>query len=110
MNDDPTPEVTATGKPPRGRRAADADAAQLPVIDFYAHDRYHAITHVRTMLAAMPGDVKERLVAALEGMEHRGMVQVVAPAPAPPPDDAPEDPTAPKDGAFIVKPVVPVAV
>jgi len=91
----------------KGKTDTKADAP-APV-EFHAQDRYHAATYVEKTLHDVPGEVKTKLVAALHGMtHHRGPVQVNIPAtvkPEKPAKDAPDDPLAPADGAFAVKPI-----
>jgi hypothetical protein len=93
---------------------AKAEAAKPtpPPIEFHAQDRYHAVTYVAKALHDLPGEIKDRVTSALQGMmTHRGPVQVNIPATAALPGDpkaakdAPDDPLRPDDGAFAVKPI-----
>jgi hypothetical protein len=92
---------------------ADFTKQAHPPVEFHAVDRYHAMTHVAQSLERVPNEVKARVHAALDGLQHHdGPVHVLIPAPPPAAGaekpkrakDAPDDPMAPDDGAFAVKP------
>jgi hypothetical protein len=55
-----------------------ADAGPRRPLDFYAQDRWHAMTHVLNNITAfdVEPDFAHRLCTALEALDHRGPVHV----------------------------------
>lgn len=96
------------------KRAAAKEAANKPSpipIEFFARDRFHAITHVLRAQPLVAEEVKDRLCTALGGVAHRGPVHVAIPAPQGAvfaregtPGAVVTDPLRPEDGAFLITP------